>query len=51
MTLENLTPDLDNVEMWLQYNKVTNLRLAIALMNGLVIQPGEVFSTRTFILL
>jgi vancomycin resistance protein VanW len=39
-----LMRQLQNVEMWLQYNKVTNLRLAIALINGLVIQPGEVFS-------
>jgi len=30
--------------MWLQENKVTNLKLAIAKMNGLVLKPGETFS-------
>lgn len=30
--------------MYLQYNKVTNLRLAAAKINDLVIQPGETFS-------
>jgi len=39
-----LMRQLKDVEMWLQYNKVKNLRLAIAHINGLVIQPGEVFS-------
>ena len=35
---------LKNVEMYLQHNKVTNLRLAAAKINGLVIRPGETFS-------
>ena len=35
---------LRDVEMLLQHNKVTNLRLAIQHLNGIVIQPGEVFS-------
>jgi vancomycin resistance protein VanW len=39
-----LLRQLKDVEMWLQYNKVTNLRLAIAQIDGLVIQPNEVFS-------
>ncbi len=39
-----LLRQLKDVEMWLQHNKVINLRLAIAPINGLVIQPGEVFS-------
>ncbi|MEE3717529.1 VanW family protein [Tumidithrix elongata RA019] len=39
-----LMRQLKDVDMWLQYNKVTNLRLAIAQIDGLVIQPGEVFS-------
>lgn len=39
-----LMRQLKDVEMWLQHNKVKNLRLAIAPMHGLVIQPGEVFS-------
>lgn len=39
-----LLRQLKDVEMWLQYNKIKNLQLAIAQINGLVIQPGEVFS-------
>jgi len=35
---------LRDVEMILQHNKVTNLRLAIAPINGVVIRPGETFS-------
>jgi vancomycin resistance protein VanW len=35
---------LKDVDMYLQRNKVTNLRLAIAKINGVVIQPGETFS-------
>lgn len=35
---------LQNVEMWMQHNKVINLRLAIARLNGLLIHPGETFS-------
>jgi vancomycin resistance protein VanW len=30
--------------MWLQYNKIENLRLAIERINGIIIRPGEVFS-------
>lgn len=32
------------VDMYLQVNKITNLRLAAAKMNGVLIQPGETFS-------
>lgn len=39
-----LLRQLKNVDMWLQYNKITNLKLAIAPLNGLIIHPGEVFS-------
>jgi vancomycin resistance protein VanW len=39
-----LMRQLKDVDMWLQRNKVTNLRLAIAPINGLIIKPGEVFS-------
>ncbi len=39
-----LMRQLKDVEMWLQHNKVKNLRLAIVPINGLVIEPGEVFS-------
>ncbi|KGP75889.1 vancomycin resistance protein [Desulfosporosinus sp. Tol-M] len=35
---------LRNVDMWLQKNKVTNLKLATAKINGLVLEPGETFS-------
>lgn len=35
---------LKDVDMYLQHNKVTNLRLAISHINGITIQPGEVFS-------
>lgn len=39
-----LLRQLKNVEMYLQRNKVTNLRLAAAKIDGLVIWPGETFS-------
>lgn len=39
-----LLRQLKDVEMWLQYNKIENLRLAIAQIDGLVIHPNEVFS-------
>lgn len=35
---------LKDVDMHLQYNKITNLQLAIAHINGVVIKPGETFS-------
>lgn len=35
---------LKDVDMWMQHNKVTNLRLAIKRLDGLVIRPGETFS-------
>ena len=35
---------LKDVQMWLQYNKITNLRLAIDRLDGLLVEPGEVFS-------
>lgn len=31
-------------DLWLQKNKVINLRLAVSRLNGLILQPGEVFS-------
>lgn len=39
-----LLRSLRNVDMVLQYNKITNLRLAIAKLDGLMVQPGETFS-------
>lgn len=35
---------LKNVDIYLQHNKVTNLRLAAANIDGLLIKPGETFS-------
>ncbi len=35
---------LKNVDMWYQYNKITNLKLASERLNGVVIRPGEIFS-------
>ncbi len=35
---------LRNVEMWLQHNKVDNLKVAIRRIDGVVIKPGETFS-------
>lgn len=35
---------LGDSEMWLQHNKVTNLRLAAAQTDGVLIRPGETFS-------
>jgi vancomycin resistance protein VanW len=39
-----LLRQLGESEMWLQHNKVTNLRLAAACVDGVVIGPGETFS-------
>lgn len=47
LVFQHSTPllrQLKNVEMYLQHNKITNLRLAAAKINGLVIRPGETFS-------
>lgn len=35
---------LKDVDMWMQHNKVKNLKIAIEKINGLVIEPGETFS-------
>jgi vancomycin resistance protein VanW len=35
---------LKDVDMWMQYNKVTNLKLACAKLNGIILKPGETFS-------
>ncbi|WP_243057268.1 VanW family protein [Nocardioides sp. SR21] len=39
-----LLRELEGVPMVLQHNKVTNLRLASARVDGLVLRPGETFS-------
>ena len=35
---------LKDVDMWLQHNKVKNLKIASERLNRLVIKPGETFS-------
>lgn len=35
---------LKDVDMWMQYNKVTNLNIAIKQINQIIIKPGETFS-------
>ncbi len=39
-----LLRQLSNVDMWLQHNKITNLRLAVARLDSVILEPGEVFS-------
>lgn len=39
-----LLRELKGVDMWMQYNKIKNLKIAIQKLNGLIIKPGEVFS-------
>lgn len=39
-----LLKNLGETEMWLQHNKVENLKLCLPHINGLVIKPGETFS-------
>lgn len=35
---------LKNVDMWLQFNKVKNLQIAVHKLNGTIIEPGQTFS-------
>ncbi len=39
-----LLRQLGDADMWLQHNKVINLRIASAALDGVVIAPGETFS-------
>lgn len=39
-----LLRDLAKVNMWMQYNKVVNLKIAIQKVNGVSLLPGETFS-------
>lgn len=44
---EHKTPlirKLKDVDMWLQYNKIKNIKIAIKKINGIIIKPGETFS-------
>ena len=40
---------LKDVDMYLQYNKITNLKIATNRLNGVIIKPGETFSYWKFI--
>lgn len=35
---------LKDIKMWMQYNKIINLKIAIKKINRLVIEPGQIFS-------
>lgn len=35
---------LKNIDMWMQENKIINLKIAIKKLNGLVIEPEQIFS-------
>ncbi len=35
---------LKDVDMWYQYNKIINLKIALQKINGIIIRPGETFS-------
>lgn len=35
---------LKDVDMWYQYNKIINLRIAAKKLDGLILHPGEIFS-------
>jgi vancomycin resistance protein VanW len=39
-----LLRQLGETEMWMQHNKVTNLKLACAQVDGVIIRPGQTFS-------
>ncbi|HHV78647.1 MAG TPA: VanW family protein [Firmicutes bacterium] len=47
LVFDHSTPlirDLKGAQYYLQYNKITNLKLACAKLDGLVLRPGKVFS-------
>ncbi|AUS95908.1 vancomycin resistance protein [Clostridium thermosuccinogenes] len=39
-----LVRQLDKVDMWMQHNKIINLRIAAKKLDGVMIYPGETFS-------
>ncbi|MFO7627242.1 MAG: VanW family protein [Candidatus Fermentibacteraceae bacterium] len=39
-----LIRNLRNTDMWMQYNKITNLKIAVQRLSGLVVGPGLMFS-------
>lgn len=39
-----LLRQLKDVDMYLQYNKITNLKIVVERLNNIIIQPGETFS-------
>lgn len=39
-----LLRNLKDVDMWMQYNKIINLKNATKALNGIILHPGEIFS-------
>jgi vancomycin resistance protein VanW len=39
-----LLRQLKDVDMWLQHNKIKNLKIAVERLNGITLNPGETFS-------
>lgn len=39
-----LLRQLKDVDMWMQYNKIHNLKIAASRLNGIIVRPGETFS-------
>lgn len=39
-----LIRQLKDVDLWLQHNKIVNLKIAVERINGIIIYPGETFS-------
>lgn len=39
-----LLRELKNVDMWLQYNKIKNLKIAVKKLNGILLRPDETLS-------
>ncbi len=39
-----LLRELRNVDMWLQHNKIKNLKIATKRLNGIIVNPGETLS-------
>lgn len=39
-----LLRNLKDVDMWMQENKIINLKIAVQRLDGVILRPGEVFS-------
>jgi vancomycin resistance protein VanW len=45
--MTHMTPllrNLSNTDMWLQHNKIVNLKVAVPRLNGIMLRPGETLS-------